>query len=201
MELLTTVSPSTIFSTYIQTFLGTQPRNNDVATVPLHTDITASGQTVQFTMQGLLGSLFGSRPMIQIGLGQGPFSVQTERFDTSADTMSAVTLQGHPLAGWRYWRAYSIGTNDVVVETGSVDTWGPSGKDFLGYWVFHYSQLKLWREYLQFILSDLRTRQNNGDPNAAQGINPAYRVEGVWNPGSPSPNDILYQVCQSSTCN
>jgi len=151
-------------------------------------------------MQGLVGSIFGSPRMIQIGLGQGPFQVQIERFDTSADTISAVTLQGHPIAGWRYWRVYSIGTNDVVVETGAVDTWGPGGTNYLGYWLFRRLQLKLWREYLDFILTDIR-KPGHLDPNASEGIKPAYHPEGEWNPASPSQSDILFQVCQASSCN
>ncbi len=195
MELLTTVSPSTIFSRYLQTFLGAQPiSHNDVTQVLEGTDITASGQTVQFTMQGWIGL----EPAIQVGVGQGPFKVQIERFDTSANTMSAVTLQGHPVAGWRYWRVYSVGTNEVVVETGAVDTSGPGGKNYLGYWLSRRLQLKFWREYLEFIPSDMS--MSGLDPNVIE-VFGAYPTVGVWNPVSPSQSDILYQVCQASTCN
>jgi hypothetical protein len=45
----------------------------------------------------------------------------SERVDTTNNVISVVTLQGHPLAGWRYWRVYSIGTNDLVVETGTTN--------------------------------------------------------------------------------
>lgn len=87
--------------------------------------------------------------MVKSGLGQGPFSVQIERFDTSADALSAVTLQGHPLEGWRYWRVYSIGTNDLVVETGAADLPGPAPLDYLGYKIVRYQQIKIWQEYLR----------------------------------------------------
>jgi hypothetical protein len=70
-------------------------------------------------------SMFGKHIRVQasglVRIGQGPFSVQTERFDTTADTISAVTLQGRPPLGWRYWRVYSVGTNDLVVQTGAAD--------------------------------------------------------------------------------
>jgi hypothetical protein len=117
IEILTTKSPSYIFQTYLQTFEGAWPGNNDVATVPNTTNITGTGQNLQFTLE----SIFASKPLVWLGLGQGPFSVQTERFDTTANAISAVTLQGHPLAGWRYWRVYSVGTNDLVIETGAAD--------------------------------------------------------------------------------
>ncbi len=38
------------------------------------------------------------------------------------------------------------------------------------------------------------------DPNVTE-IFGAYPVQGVWNPASPSQTDILYQVCQASSCN
>jgi len=198
IELLTFYSPSQIFSTYIQTFLGAQPvSGNDEAQIPANTNVTASGQVLTFTMQGILGS----PRLVKLGLGQGPFSVQVERFDTTDDAMSVVTLQGHPLAGWRYWRVYLISTNDLVLETGAVDSPGPGLKNFGGYWAFHYSQKKMWREYLQFVLKDLQTRPG-GDPNATQGTNKLYNfVNGEWNPSSPTQSDILYQVCQSLVCN
>lgn len=195
MEVSTTISPSIIFSTYLQTFLGAQPvSQNDIAQVPNGTNITASGQTVQFTMQGWVGS----KPAVQIGAGQGPFKVQIERYDPVANTMSAVTLQGHPIAGWRYWRVYSIGVNEVVVETGAVDTWGPGLKNYVGYWVSRYKQMEFWREYLEFIPTNIVA--SGLDPNAAE-VFGAYPVQGVWNPVSPSQGDILYQVCRASSCN
>lgn len=61
-------------------------------------------------------------------------------------------------------------------------------------------QLKLWREYLLSIVVNIQ--MSGLDPNVAEGSNPTYKhVNGVWNPGSPSQSDILYQVCQASTCN
>jgi hypothetical protein len=198
IEILTTVSPSYIFQTYLQTFEGAWPGINDVATVPITTDITSTGQNLTFTLTGIANF----KPLVWVGLGQGPFSVQTERFDTSADTISAVTLQGHPIAGWRYWRVYAVGTNDLVIETGAADMSPVPGVlhpvDYLGYRLVTTKPIKIWQEYLQFILKDLR----NVDPNATEGSVPAYnRVRGEWNPTSPSLTDILYNVCQSSSCN
>lgn len=195
IELSTIASPSQIFSTYIQTFLGLQAQSNpndNVATVSQGTNITASGQNVTFTQLGAIGTALWL-------INENPFKVQSERFDTTNNAMSAVTLQGHPLAGWRYWRAYSVGIGEVVIETGAVDTSAPGPLNYAGYWTFRGLQKKLWQEYLEFILSDI-VKPQHLDPNATEIINPAYPVYGIWNPASPSQSDILYQVCQASTC-
>jgi hypothetical protein len=113
VELFTTATPDAVFARYMQRFLGVQPGHNNVATVPPTTNITESGQLLTFTLVGVATLL------------QGPFSVGIERFDPVNHVISAVTLRGHPLAGWRYFRVYSIAPNDVVVETGAVDTAGP----------------------------------------------------------------------------
>jgi Glucodextranase, domain B/Bacterial Ig-like domain (group 2)/IPT/TIG domain/PQQ-like domain len=179
IELLTGVSPAQIFSQYIQTFAGAQPGNNSVATVPANTNVTASGQVLTFTLRGLTS------------LGQGPFSVEVERFDTSADTISAVTLKGHPLEGWRYWRVFSIGTNDVVIETGSADLPGPGKKNYWGYYFFSFNQIEIWHQYLEYIKKKL---------GASQGSNFQYNlVQGEW--GYRSQDYILNNVCQASWCN
>jgi len=129
--------------------------------------------------------------MIWLGLGQGPFSVQTERFDSSAHTISAVTLKGHPLAGWRYWRVYSVGANDVVIETGASDSPGPGRKNYAGFFIAKGKVLKTWEEYLRYIQRDL---------HAQQGSNPSLNVvEGEYD---DSKRDyILLNVCQATSCN
>lgn len=133
---------------------------------------------------------------------QGPFSVQTERFDPTAHVISVVTLTGHPLAGWRYWRVYSVGTNDVVVETGAVDTSAGGFKNYLGYLALYKIQLKTWEDDLRYVFNQIKV---NDDRSAVEGSTPQYNiVKGEWNQavsGSPSQTDILQNVCQSSTCN
>ena len=86
-------------------------------------NVTGPGQVLTINLNGFVGDL------------QNAFSVMTERFDPTAHTISAVTLAGHPLAGWRYWRVYSIGTNDIVVETGAYDQPAPGPKNYIGYYV------------------------------------------------------------------
>jgi len=121
IELITDKSPDFIFQNYIQTFApltaNARPRN-DVMTLtgPGNStiiNVTGPGQKLTITLEGWKSYL------------QNAFSVMTERFDPGEHTISAVTLQGHPLAGWRYWRVYSIGTNDVVIETGAYDQPAP----------------------------------------------------------------------------
>jgi hypothetical protein len=67
----------------------------------------------------------------------------------------AVTLKGHPLAGRRYWRVYSIGANEGVVETGAYDQPGPAPLNYVGYYLSQKSVSSGWRGYLQFIQRDL----------------------------------------------
>jgi hypothetical protein len=187
IELLTGVAPAQIFSQYVQTFAGAQIGRNTIATVPANTNITASGQTLTITLQGIAGS----RAALWVGLGQAPFSVSVERFDTSADTISAVTLKGHPWEGWRYWRVYSIGTNDVVIETGAADLPGPGRKNYWGYFFFAFDQIEMWHRYLEYIKKQI---------GAPQGSNFQYNlVQGEW--GYRSQDYILNNVCQASWCN
>lgn len=212
IEILTTVSPDTIFSKYIQTFAGagnppagTANPNTEVTIINAPPPpITATGQNITFRLDDFLNYTFCAINGLPCPM-QGPFSVQSERFDTTAHTISAVTLTGHPLAGWRYWRVYSVGTNDVVVETGAVDTsYGGllHPLNYAGYYLTKGIQLKTWEDDLRYIFNQIKA---NDDPHAVEGTTPQYNiVKGEWNqavPGSPSQTDILENVCQSSTCN
>ena len=103
-------------------------------------------QVLTFTLQGVTKFV------------QGPFSVATERFDPTNHAISAVTLFGHPLCGWRFWRVFSLGsvggTNDLVVETGGVDNGFPDATRIIGYYLGKADAIKMWKEDLQFILKD-----------------------------------------------
>ena len=178
IELLTDRSPSQILSAYLQTFAGVKQATNHVAYVTSTTPVTSVCQQVTFELRGLL-SLF-----------RDPFSVGITQLDAATNTMSAVTLRGHPLAGWRYWRAFSVGTNDVVVETGAVDTNGPGWRNYVGYYVLSGQQTKIWQDELLYILSDLHA-QGSGQ----QGSNPTYNiVNGKWD--YIDPGSILSHVNQ-----
>jgi hypothetical protein len=205
IEIITAQSLDQVFSRFLQTYDGIKRPNNTVVTVTAGTPVTGPGQSITFEMLGKIG-LLGSLPLANCGDSgtivscpvQGPFSVQTERFDSAAHTISAVTLQGHPIAGWRYWRVFSAGTtNDIVVETGAVDTHAPGPVNWAGYYALQGVQIESWRQYMQYILTTLKTI----DPSAHQGSTPKYNlVNGEWNQ-SPSQAYILNNVCQASSCN
>ena len=144
IELLTDLSPAQILSQYLQTFAGVKESTNTQAYVVSGTPVTDLCQKVSFKVKGLIGP--------------GVFSVGATQLNSASATMSVVTLRGHPLAGWRYWRAFSVDTNDVVVETGSIDTPGPGLKNYAGYYVFTGSQIWVWRDDLRFIAADVRRR-------------------------------------------
>ena len=141
-------------------------------------------------------------------LGQGPFSVLTERFDSVNHVISVVTLKGHPLAGWRYWQAYSIGTNDVVIETGAYDQPGPGLKNYLGYYLAPRTILQGWQQYLQFIQNDLHVAQGSNLRGTLGGrqintyrFDPNALLEGYWDYFGDYTNYFLNNVCQSTSCN
>ncbi|MBV7330995.1 hypothetical protein KFU94_22695 [Chloroflexi bacterium TSY] len=71
--------------------------------------VTGVGQDVTFSFSG---SIFG--------LLQDDFSVRSVKF-RSGRFLSVVTLEGHPLAGWRFWRVLTLPNNDIVVQTGAVE--------------------------------------------------------------------------------
>jgi hypothetical protein len=163
IELLTSVPLDTLFARYIEAFGGAQGTNNDVTDAFINTQtgtITAVGQKITFVLHGVAA------------LGQGPFSVRINRLDPASHTMVAVTQKGHPLDGWRYWRVFSVGTNDIVIETGAADRPHPGPLNYIGYYLAN-GQLRVWQEFLQFIRRDL---------HAAQGSNPQYNlVKGTRN--------------------
>jgi hypothetical protein len=118
--------------------------------------------------------------------------------------IAAVTLQGHPLAGWRYWRVYSIGTNDVVVETGAYDQPGPGLKNFAGYYIAQRDLSRGWQQYLAYIQKELNAPQGTHLSNSLGGIPLApysSLLQGYWDYGGSFTTYILNNVCQSTSCN
>lgn len=161
-------------------------------------NVTGAGQILTIALAGWAG-----------GAVQKPFQIMTERFDPVNHVISVVTLAGHPLAGWRYWRVYSIGTNDVVVETGAYDQPGPGPANYAGYylskWVVEYG----WRKYMQYFQRPLGLIQGTQlqNANALGGI--AFRsfppfngplLSGYWDYYGDFTNYILNNVCQSTAC-
>lgn len=165
----------------------------------------------------------GSGQVVLIKLKGFPFTgfaILTERFDTANNTVSVVTLTGHPLAGWRYWRVYSIGTNDIVIETGAYDQPAPgpailgdfgsavSVLNYAGYYITQGSVKKIWQEYLQYIKKDLNAQQGTNLQNSLGGISlrtfppgNGPLLVGYWDYYGDFTNYILNNVCQATVCN
>lgn len=115
----------------------------------------------------------------------------------------------HP-PGWRYWRVYSIGTNDVVIETGAYDSPGPSGKNLAGYYVAPATISKSWREYMQYIRSqpDMDTSPVFFHPTINIGDKGPVPVQtllnGLWDFTGFYTDYLLNNICQAppgGTCN
>ena len=210
IELLTNKSPDYIFQNYLQTFapVAVDPANpnlvrnsvmffTDAANPTAPINVTTSGQVIKITLRGKINPLL-----------QAPFFVMTERVDTSNHVISVITLKGHPLAGWRYWRVYSIGTNDVVIETGAYDEPGPGLKNFAGYYIAQGDILKGWKEFIQYIQSQLQAPLGSNLNNTLGGTKiqtfpweTINLTEGYWDYGGQFTNYILNNVCQSTSCN
>ena len=201
IEFVTNKSPDYIFQNYIQTFAPAVSDPDRFFTFSGDTiggpvNVNGPGQRLTIKLTGIAS------------LGQGPFSVLTERFDPSADTLSVVTLKGHPLAGWRYWRVYSIGPGDVVIETGAYDGPGPGLKNYIGYYLAR-SQNFISRSWMEFLLYILNQKEDLGPTQSIQGyltiqgigtLPATELLKGVWDETGAFKSYILNNVCQAQTC-
>ena len=203
IELLTGQSVDSIFQTLVQTFApvapNAAPRNSiQTFTTPSGGPINVSpppGQTLEITLRGFLGYL------------QEPFYISTERVDLTNHVISVVTLAGHPLAGWRYWRVYSIGTNDVVIETGAYDSAGPGAQSYLGYYISIGTIKRAWSEYVNYIQVKLGAPQGSNLRTSLGGIaladlspNNGPLSAGYWDYSGTFTNYILNNVCLARSC-
>ena len=112
-----------------------------------------------------------------------------KRFDATGGTISAVTLKGHPLEGWRYWRVFKIADNDIVIETGAVDRAHPGPLNYVGFYVLKGTQLRCWSDYLRYVQRSL---------GAHVGSNVQYNIpQGMWD---YDKNYVLNNVCQAQWC-
>jgi hypothetical protein len=203
--LLTSQSPDFIFQNLIQTFAPVTANAvppNTIQTFATtsgspNINVTAPGQILTISLKGFTGLL------------QPPFQVMSERVDTTNHVLSVVTMAGHPLAGWRYWRVYSIGANDVVIETGAYDTPGPGFRNYVGYYVAIGTVKQAWREYME----DIQVGLNNVPQGAHLGNSlggitlvdlSRYNgplLNGYWDYSGAFTNYILNNVCQATACN
>jgi hypothetical protein len=118
------------------------------------------------------------------------------------------TLEGHPLAGWRYWRVHSVGTNDVVIETGAYDQPGYEPLQYAGYYVAEGTIHKAWQEYMQFIQKALQAPQGSNLGNSLGGIRlrtypwgDGTLLQGYMDYYGDFTQYILNNVCQADSCN
>jgi hypothetical protein len=201
--LLTSESPDSVFQNIVQTFAAVRPRavpKNSIQTFTTtnndeNINVTQPGQRLKITLSGAPGFV------------QQPFYVASERVDSINHIISVVTLAGHPLAGWRYWRVYSIGTNDVVIETGAYDWPGPGLANYLGYYVAIGTVKEAWREYMNHIQVNLHAPRGTnlgtslgGRP--LQDLSPPNNLQlGYWDYSGAFTNYILDNVCHATTCN
>jgi hypothetical protein len=179
IELLTSTPVSNIWTNFLLTFAGVTGANNDIANVITPLPVESVGDKVGFELLN---------PFLR--LGQGPFYIRVKAVDAPSDTLSIVTLVGHPLRGRRYWRVFSIGPNDIVVETGAIDVPGPGTKNYIGYYLGRYSQIKIWQEDLEYIQRTLGATRS-----ALHGYN---FVQGKWH---YNKDYIWNKICVASACN
>jgi hypothetical protein len=156
--------------------------------------VTGSGQVINIGLAWWAGgAALGA-------LGQNPFQVMSERVDPVSHVISVVTLAGHPLAGWRYWRVYSIGTNDVVIETGAYDQPGPGQANYAGYYLSKPVILNTWSQYVRYFLTHVSLQQGTQLGNIL-GISNGQLVHGYWDYDGSFTNYILNNVCRMTVCN
>jgi hypothetical protein len=182
IEIATSASATDVWNQYLTTYLGVVL--GTVASIVIAPDPAAVREvsdTITFSLKNPFAALF-----------QGPFSVQVTRFDSAADALAAVTIPPeHPLVGARYWRVFPTSPGHLVIETGAVDR--PDDVSPLhqyGFWIMLHSQLQIWREELQNIVSQL----------GAQIVpeSPYDLVEGAWNarPSNTTMSPKLYVLTQ-----
>jgi hypothetical protein len=203
IEILTSESPDSVYQNFLQKYepviRDTAPpyvSRNDVMTFsspdgqPIN--VTGPGQKIIISLNGKLGAL------------QAPFAVITERVDPVNHVISVVTAKGHPLSGWRYWRVYSVGPNDLVVETGAYDQPGPGVKNYVGYYLAIGSVLKGWEHFLEHIANRLGATQGSSLHSFGGHIDPHSQLEilqGFYDLSGTYTDYILKNVCLASVCN
>ena len=97
-----------------------------------------------------------SFPGAVYNFGQPPFSVEVKQFNPSIHTVSVVTLRGHPIAGYRYWRVREIDRpNHLMVETGALDEPGPTPFNSLMFRVMKGVRLDIWQKDFEYIAKDI----------------------------------------------
>ena len=109
-------------------------------------------------------------------LGQVPFQVRIRNYDPGTHLFSAVTLAGHPITGYRFWRVFELDNGDWVVQTGALEHPTRLPDLVKDSWLGgHSAAMGFWRSML------LRMLELSGGDRVT---NTVYdRVEGVDDPG------------------
>jgi hypothetical protein len=144
--------------------------------------VTAGGGSAARDCQRVTFTLLGAA-----GLAQPPFSVDSVRFDSSNQVFSVMTVPGHPLFGWRYWKVMQLAPGKIRVETGAVDRPAPGTQ--IPFWLSRNEQTKTWLEYMQRIRDVLGASQDLSRTRAIQ------IMHGVWD---YDKTYIMTQVCGSA---
>src|SRR5262249_50086441 len=145
---------------YLATFEGVS--NGGVADV-MGVPANSVGQEITFFLKG---------PLNIFGIGQRYFSVRVKHLDQQAGYFSVVTLTGHPLAGYRFWRVTDVGEGFLKLETGAVEhpwRWIDYIKTLAG---GNYAMFTMWEGMLR-------------DADKFSGgklLEPAYLIGGIWAP-------------------
>jgi RHS repeat-associated protein len=143
--------------------------------------MTGTGQIVTFTLQGA-----------KARLGQRPFKVKTVRYDTDNLICVVVTLDGHPLKGWRAWQV-SEKNGKVLLDTWSVDE--PANEreafKFEDHWYLGeggaVAQRRTWQGMLENIAATANgTIRWESDPLGERSIKGDYQQ--LWQRMGVSPN-------------
>ena len=103
---------------------------------------------------------------------------------------------------------YSIGTNDVVIETGAYDAPAPGPLNYAGYYLSEGTVKQAWKEYMLYIqTTSLKVPQGTHIKTSLGGITlgdlSPYNgpiVNGYWDYSGAFTNYILNNVCQSTSC-
>lgn len=179
--LVTSVPAQQIFDEHVRDFADSLAQNSIAQVIDLESDlpVDAVGDNVRF------------RLATWRGIFQWPFTVRVKRYLPNSYEFSIVTLDDHPLAGWRFWRVKQFSATEVLIETGSVDK--PVGvvNDLIGNTFFGDDQIHIWRDYL------LRIQQLLGAPRSSNANYGEDKVNGVWEPAdSVVDHDyILEGIC------
>lgn len=191
VRILTDTSPDVIFNEYVRTFSGVTAGDQATVEVP-NGIVTAVGQRVTFTLT------------VAMAVFQGPFAVETVRFDPANRTMAVKTvlegnifdpLPGHPLEGWRFWRVSQVSLGQVLVETGAVDRPAPGPAtilwpvttfvNYVNYLLFDFLQTEIWNQYLTHVVDEL----------GGITTSPSYLRRGTWDDPVFNRTYIMNHVC------